>query len=126
MPGHVMLVDDDNDVRFLLARMLNAIGVPRVETMGSGEEGIAALRSGSSPDLVILDQNMPGMDGIQTMAQIRRLKPDLPILISSGQPEIESWDCFKRPGVAVIAKPFDLDEITARLAQMAPPGSRGG
>ena len=125
-PGHVLLVDDDEDVRFLMARMLRKAGVQRVETAASGEEGLAALRAGDIPDLVILDQNMPGMDGIQTMARIRSLVPGLPILISSGQPEIELWECFRQPGVAVIAKPFDLDDITVRLAQFAEDAFQGG
>ena len=119
LPDRILLVDDDEDVRFLMTRMLQQVGVRWIETAASGEEGIAALRAGSIPDLIILDQNMPGMDGIQTMAEIRKLAPDMPILISSGQPDIESWDCFKRPGVAIIAKPFNLQEMLARLAQLS-------
>jgi CheY-like chemotaxis protein len=59
------------------------------------------------------------MNGAQTMERIRRLHPDLPILISSGQQDIEELECFKRPRVAVISKPFTLDEIQAKMAQFA-------
>jgi CheY-like chemotaxis protein len=77
------------------------------------------LRSGALPDLVILDQNMPRMDGIQTMRKIRELHLTMPILISSGQPDIQEWACFKQPKVAVIPKPFELDEILAQLARIS-------
>jgi CheY-like chemotaxis protein len=79
------------------------------------------MEAGERPDLVILDQNMPGMNGTQTMERIRALLPAMPILISSGQPDIEDWECFKRPRVGVISKPFNLEEIRAKLALFALP-----
>ncbi|MDR3669285.1 MAG: response regulator [Holophaga sp.] len=115
----VLLVDDDEDVRILMARMLKRAGMGQVKTVPGGEEALATLRAGERPDLVILDQNMPGMNGVQTMEQIRSLDPELPILISSGQPDIERWPDFRRPRVSVISKPFTLDEIQAKLAQFA-------
>jgi len=71
---------------------------------------------------------MPGMNGIQTMEQIRDMHFDLPILISSGQPDIEQWVSFQRPNVAVIAKPFTLEEILAKLREFAliPPPDKTG
>ena len=118
-PLKVFLVDDDPDVRFLMTRMLKLAGLDQVRTFPDGEAALAALRGGNLPGLVILDQNMPGLDGVRTMALIRDLCPDLPILISSGQPDIESWECFRRPGLGVIAKPFTLEEIQAKLAEFA-------
>ena len=41
------------------------------------------------------------------------------MLISSGQPDIEDWACLRRPGVAVISKPFNLEEIQAKLGEFA-------
>jgi PAS domain S-box-containing protein len=115
-PGKVLLVDDDEDVRFLMTRMLTKSGVAQVTSVAGGEEALASLGSGDLPGLVILDQNMPGMDGLQTLARIRSLHPDLPVLISSGQPDIEDWPAFQQPRVGVIPKPFDMDEIEAKLA----------
>jgi len=54
---------------------------------------------------------------VQVLAAVRDLYPDLPILISSGQPDIESWDDFKQPRVSVISKPFTMEEIQVKLAQ---------
>lgn len=129
VPGHepappfrlrnVLLVDDEEDVRFLMARMLKKAGVGAVETASSGEEALEMLRSGELPDVLILDQNMPGMTGDQVLARVRDRYPDLPILFSSGQPDIESWAILKQPKVAVIPKPFTMQEIMAKLGQFA-------
>lgn len=113
----ILLVDDDPDVRFLTERMLKREG----HSVASVDCGQAALeRLGKEvPDLVVMDQNMPGMDGIQTLAKIRETWPTLPVLISSGQPDIQDWPCFQAPGTAVIAKPFDLAELKAKLLEFA-------
>jgi CheY-like chemotaxis protein len=116
---NVFLVDDDEDVRYLMAQMLKEAGVRIVKTFSGGEEVLASLCSGELPDLIILDQNMPGMNGTQTFMRIRGLHPEMPILISSGQPDIEEWDCLKLPKMGVISKPFDLEEIQTKLACFA-------
>ena len=87
------------------------------KAFSSGEEVLEDLRSGDLPDLINLDQKMPGMTGTQTMERIRSLHPAIPILISSGQPDIEASDDFTKPKVGVISKPFTMEEIQARLAQ---------
>jgi len=118
-PGglNVLLVDDDEDVLYLVARMLKAAGF-QVKPVPGGEEALENLRSGAIPDLIILDQNMPRMSGVQTLEKIRLLLPEVPILISSGQPDIQNWECFRRPNVGVIPKPFEMGELLARMAEM--------
>jgi len=120
--SRVLLVDDDEDVRFLMARMLRKAGVDHVEAVEGGAAALASLGSGELPDLVILDQNMPGMTGTQAMALIRERHPDLPILFASGQPDLETWACLKQPRVGVISKPFTVAEIQARLEAFQSPG----
>ena len=85
---------------------------------GEREEALALLGPEALPGLVILDQNMPGWSGVETMQRIRSRYPHLPILISSGQPDIENWSEFRQAKVGVISKPFTLEEIQARLAQL--------
>jgi len=115
----VLLVDDEEDVRFLMTRMLRTAGIEEVETTSTGEEALETLLEGELPDVLILDQNMPGITGVQLMARVRDRYPDLPILFSSGQPDIESWEILKQRRVAVISKPFTMEEILAKLAQFA-------
>ena len=124
----VFLVDDDEDVRFLMTRMLKKAKVNQVKTFAGGKEVLEIIHLGELPDLIILDQNMPGMNGIQTMEQIRRQHPEMPILFSSGQPDIEEWDCFKLPMVGVISKPFTVDELQTKLALFShqPPAQSQG
>jgi two-component system cell cycle sensor histidine kinase/response regulator CckA len=118
-PLSILLVDDDEDVRYLMARMLKAAG-HRVAVAPGGAQALEQLQAGPLPDLVILDQNMPGMDGAQTLERIRALPLplDLPVLISSGQPDIQSWPCFRQANVAVISKPFTMDEVSAKLSTL--------
>jgi two-component system nitrogen regulation response regulator GlnG len=99
--------------------MLKKASIGVVETAASGEEALEKLLPGVLPDVLILDQNMPGMTGVQLMAKVRDRYPDMPILFSSGQPDIESWEILKQPRVAVISKPFTVDEIQAKLAQFS-------
>ena len=122
----VFLVDDEEDVRFLMARMLKQAGVHQVKTFPGGAEVLKDLQSKELPDLIILDQNMPRMTGVQVMAAVQDLYPDLPILISSGQPDIEAWDILKQPNVGVISKPFSVNEIQAKLAELQAHDLTGG
>ncbi|MDR3669599.1 MAG: response regulator [Holophaga sp.] len=116
VPRKVLLVDDDEDVRFLMGRMLKKAGVLHVATAAGGEDALASLAV-DLPDLVILDQNMPGMSGVQALGRIRELHPDLPVLFSSGQPDLHEWGALEQERVAVIAKPFTVADIQARLHQ---------
>jgi PAS domain S-box-containing protein len=113
-PSKVLLVDDDGDIRFFVGMMLKSAGMD-IDSVPGGEEALQSLRSGNIPDLVILDQNMPRMNGVQTLEHIQATWPNLPVLISSGQPYIHEWACFKKPNVSVISKPFDLRELKAVL-----------
>lgn len=113
----ILLVDDDQDIRFLVARMLKSRG-HAVETCGGGREALDHLATHEAPDVVVMDQNMPGLDGIATLAKLRETHPTLPVLISSGQPDIQDWECFQSPNVGVLSKPFDMAELVAKLSQM--------
>ncbi len=119
----ILLVDDDPDVRFLVERMLKREGHSVVSVDG-GQAALDQLGR-DVPDLVVMDQNMPGMDGITTLEKIRQILPTLPVLISSGQPDIQDWPCFRSPNTAVIAKPFDVAELKAKLLEFAGRGESG-
>lgn len=115
VPGsRVMLVDDDEDIRTVLAEALQDAGY-EVRTVASGREALVELRSGYQPALILLDLMMPAMDGWQFREeQLRdsRLQGIPVVVISAVNP-----GKALPPGTALLRKPFDLDVMFAEVAR---------
>jgi len=122
-PLRILQVDDDELILASIPVMLEHQG-HRVETATGGQEALARLREGLEVDLVILDLNMPGMNGIETLQQLRALRPELPVLLATGYLDSGTEALLARSGRALsISKPFsmqDLDAMFRRLSAMAP------
>ncbi len=109
----VLVIDDDERIRDLLAEYLDARGLS-VETAADGEEGLARLR-GSGFDLVVLDVMMPGPDGFEVCRRLRAFS-DLPVIMLTAR-----GDDFDRiVGLELgaddyVAKPFNPRELLARI-----------
>jgi PAS domain S-box-containing protein len=114
----VLLVDDDELVRFATVGLLELAGCQATAVAG-GAAALESLRSCAPPDLVLLDLNMPAMDGKETLQGIRALQPDLPVIIVSGQPGVQDWEGFKQPHVGVVTKPFTVEELLDAMARLA-------
>ena len=78
-PHRILVVDDEASIRELLAKTL-AIGEYEVDTLADGKAALERLRD-EPYDLVFVDLKMPGMDGLMLTRQIKRMKPDLPVII---------------------------------------------
>ena len=111
----ILLVDDDAQVRATIARGLVELGYP-VQQAESGEAAIEAVRE-ARPQLVILDYVMPGMDGAETARQIALIEPELPIVFSTGHSALRAMRNAAGEGIAVIEKPFSLDELDALIKE---------
>jgi DNA-binding NarL/FixJ family response regulator len=86
-PGpRVLLVDDEAEVRVSLRAVLERAGIEVVGEAGDGAEGVALAWS-VKPDVVLMDFNMPDMNGIQATEQIRETLPDTVVIFFSGQEE---------------------------------------
>ena len=113
----VLLVDDDELVLATLPLMLEGQG-HRVTTASSGAEALRRLQAGLEAQLLILDMNMPGMDGLETLGRVRMLRPHLPVLVATGNdgdPRIEG--ILSRDGrTALLPKPFSFDELQQKIA----------
>ena len=112
MPN-VLVVDDDPHIRQLLVFALEKAGL----TAREAEDGEAALASveASPPDLVVLDINMPKLDGLEVCRRLRA-KGDLPILfLSSRDDEIDRVLGIELGGDDYVVKPFSPREVTARV-----------
>ncbi len=107
----ILLVDDDELIRSTLPPMLEQLG-HLVEIASGGLEAIRRLDAGLETDLVILDHNMPGMTGAETLPRILLLRPDIRVLIATGFQDTELKMLLQDfPAVTTLQKPFSLNEL---------------
>ncbi|MFH1574644.1 MAG: response regulator [Acidobacteriota bacterium] len=115
--GTVLLVDDEAAIRPIGKRMLERIGFS-VLTAPDGREAMN-LFAGHSDEIVcvLLDLTMPKMDGEETFLEMRRVNPDVPIVLCSGYDEQDVSRRFTGKGLAgFIQKPFDMASLREKLA----------
>lgn len=112
----ILLVDDDPTIRSVLARRLAREGFD-VRTAPSGGAALAALERGW-PSLLVVDLMMPGMDGFELSRRIKRIA-DLPIIFLSAVDASESKvRALEEYAEDYITKPFDPDELVARVQRV--------
>ncbi len=104
----ILIVDDEESIHLLYREELEEEGYQVISAM-SGEEGLKLFQE-ANPDLVILDINMPGMDGIEVLRQMKQMKPDVPVILSSAYPEYKQ-DLASWASDDYIVKSFNLDEL---------------
>jgi two-component system nitrogen regulation response regulator NtrX len=106
----VLIIDDEDGIRESLSGIFEDEGYS-VFTAGSGEEALKVLKE-QSPDLIMLDVWLPGMDGIQTLKEIRNIKPDLPVIMISGHGNIElAVKATKTGAYDFLEKPLSLERV---------------
>jgi DNA-binding NtrC family response regulator len=111
---NVLLVDDELEfletlVKRLRKRKLNTTGV------GSGEEALEVLRA-EPVDVVVLDVKMPGMDGIETLREIKKLSPLVEVIMLTGHANMEVAITGMELGAFdYLMKPMDIDELLYKL-----------
>lgn len=106
----VLIVDDEGSIRESLSEIFKDEGY-YVLTSSSGEEAIETVKE-QSPDLIFLDIWLSGIDGIQTLEEIKGLKPDLPIIMISGHGNIELAVKATRIGAYdFLEKPLSLERV---------------
>jgi len=106
----VLIVDDEENIRQSLSGIFEDEGYD-VITAGSGEEAIKILKN-QNPDLVMLDVCLPGMDGIQSLTEIKKVRPDLPVIMISGHGNIELAVKATRMGAYdFLEKPPSLERV---------------
>ncbi|WP_292997478.1 response regulator transcription factor, partial [Novosphingobium sp. UBA6272] len=112
MTRRVLLVDDDPHIRALLAFAFDKAGFA-VEEAGDGEEALGAVAR-QAPDLVVLDINMPRMDGLEVCRRLRA-SSDLPVLfLSSRDDEFDRVLGIELGADDYVTKPFSPREVVAR------------
>jgi DNA-binding response OmpR family regulator len=111
--SRILVVDDDDDIRGLLLTLLERAGY-EVSDASDGREGLRELYAGS-PDLVILDVAMPGLDGWATLERIREVS-DVPVLmLTARDAELERVRGLRGGADDYVVKPFGRQELVARV-----------
>jgi two-component system chemotaxis response regulator CheY len=118
----ILVVDDSVSMRQMVSFTLTGAGYAVVEA-GDGKEAVGKLNGGTKPNLVITDLNMPNMDGIQLIKEIRGMAPHkfTPILMLT----TESSDAKKKEGQSAgatgwIVKPFNPEQMLATIKKVLP------
>ena len=110
--GHILVVDDDPNIRNLLCEMLKRMG-HTVTTALDGHDGLQRFMVGRDHiDLIILDLRMPRMDGRECLQRIRKTGATVPVIIASGLIQPEDMPILEEAGItAIIHKPYRIQEI---------------
>lgn len=117
--GHVMYVDDDQALAFLMQRALSRKGL-KVSTFTDPHQALAALRDNPADfDLLVTDYNMPGYSGVDLLRDATAIRPDLPVALASGYvtPEIEQ-NARAAGARALIHKPNDVDDLCETVQRL--------
>jgi len=111
----IMVVDDRWGIRKLLSEVLQGVGY-QVVTASSGKEALELMKE-HTVDLILLDMKMSGMDGLETLTLLKKVRPQTVVLIMTAYEEVEGLKEASRRGAAgYISKPFDIEEIKALIA----------
>ncbi|CAN2049045.1 solute carrier family 13 (sodium-dependent dicarboxylate transporter), member 2/3/5 [Candidatus Magnetomoraceae bacterium gMMP-1] len=106
----VLLIDDENRFREALARQLSVRGF-KVSESNNGEDAIKIVRH-DNPEVVVLDQKMPGMDGIQTLQELKKIRPEVQVIMHTGHGSMEAARLTGRHKVYhYLEKPCNLDDL---------------
>jgi len=117
-PLRILLVDDDPLILSTIPDLIEALGHP-VATASSGQAALDRIASADDLDLVILDLNMPGMNGVDTLKGLRQLRPRLPVLMATGFLDEETGEILLRDGRALsILKPFSKAHLGRKITEI--------
>ncbi|WDN90317.1 hypothetical protein BuS5_03288 [Desulfosarcina sp. BuS5] len=109
----VLMVDDEEQFRATTKKILNKKGFETV-LADSGEEAIDKLKE--NPDVVILDIKMPGMDGHQALKKIKKISPNLPVIMLTGHGALPSAEeALTKGAFDYLTKPCDINLLAAKI-----------
>jgi two-component system, OmpR family, KDP operon response regulator KdpE len=106
----ILVVDDEPEVRKFMEHFLTTKGY-EVRLAENGRVGLAALAT-FTPDLVLLDMHMPEMDGAETLRELARRSPGLPVIMVTVNEDVETTSRLLQLGAAdYVPKPFNLEYL---------------
>ncbi|HUV49986.1 MAG TPA: response regulator [Anaerolineae bacterium] len=112
----MLLVDDEDDFRTTLAKRLKLRKV-NITDVASGNEAIELVKQNSF-DVAVIDVKMPGIDGIETLKQIKQIQPAIEIVMLTGHASIGSgMEAMKLGAYDYVMKPCDIDELLIKTGE---------
>jgi two-component system nitrogen regulation response regulator GlnG len=118
---NVLIVDDEKNLTLAMRRLLSAEGY-RAEVAASGELALEAIKE-LPYDVILLDVNMPGMNGLETFKQLRKVSPKSNVIMITGYGKTLKAlvEEARELGVhSVIDKPFKINQITEAIQEIIP------
>ena len=115
----IMLVDDE--VPFV-ETMSKRLGKRNIKTISafSGEEGLETLKTNAELDVIVLDVKMPGLDGLETLKEIKKASPLTEVIMLTGHATMESAiDGMKLGAYDYLMKPCDIEELVSKVEAAA-------
>jgi DNA-binding response OmpR family regulator len=116
MNKRILIIDDEENIRRVTRLTLQAAGY-EVGEAGDGEQGLEAFGDGSAWDAVLLDQRMPGMDGLETLRRIKHRDASAPVIMSTAYASIElAVDAMKLGATDFVRKPMTPEILRNAVA----------
>jgi len=114
----LMIVDDSNIIRSKIARTLSRHDMAVVSTAGDGEEAVRVFPA-ARPDVVTMDLTMPRMDGLECIRALRRLNPQVHILVVSALADkATAIQALKEGAQGFLCKPFSEADLTEAMDEL--------
>ncbi|MED3623842.1 response regulator [Neobacillus thermocopriae] len=119
MKEKILIVDDQFGIRILLNEVFQKEGYQTFQA-ANGVQALELVKK-NSPDLVLLDMKIPGMDGIEILKRLKVIDPDIRVIIMTAYGELDMIQEAKELGaITHFAKPFDIDDIRAAVRKYIP------
>ncbi|MBW2335545.1 MAG: response regulator [Deltaproteobacteria bacterium] len=117
--ANVLLVDDEAEFVETFSERLELRDL-EISKAFNGEEALQVLETNRTIELVILDVKMPGMDGIETLAEIKKRYPLVEVIMLSGHADVESAiEGMKQGAFDYLMKPCDIDQMIVKVTEAA-------
>ena len=108
--AEIWIAEDDRSLRWVMEKAISRNGIP-VRSFESGDELLKALKT-SQPEIIISDIRMPGIDGLELLAEIHGNWPHIPMIITTAHSDLDSAVAAYQGGAfEYLPKPFDLEEL---------------
>jgi len=114
----VWIVDDDESIRWVLEKALQRVGMA-VQSFPGAAELLDAIQE-DTPDVLICDIRMPGVNGLELMQRVHAAKPELPVIIVTAHSDLDAAvAAFKGGAFEYLPKPFDVDSVASLVERAA-------